>query len=586
MTGQRDQRTNGRAEPRKVDVGPGGYLFEEGDNARFAYILEDGEVDIVKHSPDGEIQMATVGKGEIFGEVAVIDGSPRSASARARTDVRVVELDRDFFLQHIAENPQTALKLMARLSAYARKSGQRIAGTLLESGDGAAVRATVDPSTVSGGAVIAEAVEDTDALYRISPKRPLLIAGGALVLLIAVIVGWSALTRVDMTVSASGKFTTRVPNVMVQATDNSVIEELLVERGQVVHTGDLIARLDGTYVDANLTIVEEKIAAVDQRIRRIAREQAVLDGAVTPDTTGLDPINAEILRKRSDEFSSRVNSFDAKIAEFDRELRSHREDLKLVAAQVEIKRQIEEARRSLYKKDVGSLMNLLISQDQRLSAERQRHAIDNLIGTIHTQRQSVLAERRAFISDRSARQAEDLAKNDQEKTQLVEELRKLKRQEKNLFVRSPVDGVVLDLPTVSAGSIVRQGEPMVTLVRSGIPLALEVDIDPKDVSDVRIGAPVSIKLDALPFQQYGDLEGRLVFISDDTFEESLEGEQGAFCRGRVKLVAGQESRLPEHFRLTPGMLATADMKVGQCRLITYFTNPILRTAETAMREPE
>ncbi|MDP6473535.1 MAG: HlyD family efflux transporter periplasmic adaptor subunit, partial [Alphaproteobacteria bacterium] len=48
---------------------------------------------------------------------------------------------------------------------------------------------------------------------------------------------------------------------------------------------------------------------------------------------------------------------------------------------------------------------------------------------------------------------------------------KLERQSKDLIIRSPVDGTILDLPTISQGSIVREGEPIMTLVRSNVPLA-------------------------------------------------------------------------------------------------------------------
>ena len=107
-----------------------------------------------------------------------------------------------------------------------------------------------------------------------------------------------------------------------------------------------------------------------------------------------------------------------------------------------------------------------------------------------------------------------------------------------------------------------------------------------DASDVFTGDPVSIKVDALPFQQFGDIQGTLVYVSDDTVEESLQGESGAFYRGRVNVEDSEILGLPEVFDLTPGMLASADLKVGKRRLITYFTNPILRSLSSAMREPD
>ena len=153
-------------------------------------------------------------------------------------------------------------------------------------------------------------------------------------------------------------------------------------------------------------------------------------------------------------------------------------------------------------------------------------------------------------------------------------------------MRSPVDGIVLDLPKVTAGAIGTEGETLFTLVRTNVPLELEIDIDPKDVSDLKLLAPVSIKLDALPNQQYGDLKGELVFISDDTLAESLAGEPGAWYRGRVKILDAALSELPDGIDLTPGMLASADLLVGKRRMLTYFTYPITRNISQAFHEPD
>jgi HlyD family secretion protein len=117
-------------------------------------------------------------------------------------------------------------------------------------------------------------------------------------------------------------------------------------------------------------------------------------------------------------------------------------------------------------------------------------------------------------------------------------------------------------------------------------MTLEVDVDPKDISNVKLNIPVSVKLDALPFQQYGDLNGRLIYISEDTYSESLFGDKGAFYRGRVDILGKELANLPPEFRLTPGMLASADMKIGDKRVVTYLTHPIIKGFSSAFREPD
>ena len=156
----------------------------------------------------------------------------------------------------------------------------------------------------------------------------------------------------------------------------------------------------------------------------------------------------------------------------------------------------------------------------------------------------------------------------------------------NVEVRASVEGIVLDLPKVTSGSIVREGDVIATLVRTNQPLTLEVDITPKDISDARLGAEVSVKLDALPFQQYGDLKGELSYLSQDTYEESLDGETGAFYRGRVNIPVSELRSLPEDFQLTSGMTASADMKVGKRRLITYLLFPIIKGLSQSFTEPD
>ena len=170
--------------------------------------------------------------------------------------------------------------------------------------------------------------------------------------------------------------------------------------------------------------------------------------------------------------------------------------------------------------------------------------------------------------------------------QLVQERILLQQAVENIQIRAPAPGIVLDLPLVAVGSIVQEGDEILTLVQTNQPLALEADIDPRDISDTKIGMPVSVKLDALPFQKFGDLKGKLVFLSQDTFSESLSGEKGAFYRGRIDIPSEQLESLPSDFQLTQGMLANADIKVGKRRVITYFTFPIIRAFEDAFREPD
>jgi HlyD family secretion protein len=239
------------------------------------------------------------------------------------------------------------------------------------------------------------------------------------------------------------------------------------------------------------------------------------------------------------------------------------------------------------------MLTYLQAQDATLAARRAYFgaidAVDSKRSALSAKlsdKGTLKADRNEFVAKWSSGLGESLAREQETVIQLKQTSLKLTQNVENVEVRAPADGIVLDVPTISEGSIVKEGDVLITLVLVNQPLAFEVDVDPKDISDVKLDIPVSVKLDALPFQQYGDLKGRLIYISDDTYNQSLSGDKGSYYRGRIDIPAKEVALLPPGFRLTPGMLASADMKVGERRVITYVTHPILKGFSSAFSEPD
>ncbi len=572
----------------KKSIPRGEFVFREGETGGFAYILNEGVVEIVKTGDEGTIVISEIAPGTLFGEMAIIDGGSRSASARARSDAVVTEVDKNTFLIHISKNPETTLSMMKRLSSYVRSANLRSAESLLSVSGANKPDAASDPTfSRSSSGTISEVIDDTDAIYDARPARVLMLVSGAVLAFLIVAALFISLSFIDTTVSVRGKMTTKVPNIEIQATSNAVIEALLVQRGQFVAEGEVIARLDGTYIVANRNVVRKKFGAVNQRIVRLETERNLTDTQKSvPEDLGLSAANLDILTKRLDEYRSRMRAFAARKSKLTQEIGSADTKIEITRKQLESKKRIEGVRKDLYDRQIGSLLTYLVATDDTLSAARRHtEAIDGS-KKLGTELSALEAERQAFVAQWAAGLSDQLAREEEAHFELSEELVKLERQSKDLVIRSPVDGTILELPKISEGSIVREGEPIMTLVRSNVPIALEVDIDPKDVSDVKVGSPVKIKLDALPFQQFGDLPGNLMFVSSDTMSESLSGEKGAFYRGRVEIEDSAFTRLPEGFQLTPGMLASADLKVSERRLVTYFTYPITKNFSQAFREPD
>ena len=92
-------------------------IFQAGDDGHCMYIVQAGEVDVRA----GDVLVETIGPGGIFGEMAIIDKSPRSATVVARSDCRLVALDETKFMQHVHRTPFFAIQVMRIMTERLRR---------------------------------------------------------------------------------------------------------------------------------------------------------------------------------------------------------------------------------------------------------------------------------------------------------------------------------------------------------------------------------------------------------------------------------------------------------------------------------
>jgi len=118
---------------REEDLDPGQVIFKEGDKADRFYIILSGEVEVWKDydSPFADL-LAVHGEGKLFGEMALVDDLPRSATVVTRTSTRVLFINEEEFQGLLKENSLVALAIIRSLSAMVRKSNQTFVEDLRE----------------------------------------------------------------------------------------------------------------------------------------------------------------------------------------------------------------------------------------------------------------------------------------------------------------------------------------------------------------------------------------------------------------------------------------------------------------------
>ena len=637
------------------------YIFREGESAAYAYVIKSGTVEITKHSADGEQVLAELVAPTIFGEMALIDGNPRSAGARAKENTVVTEVTAESFKTYLSNNPEAAIRIMKTISENLRKSNQVVAKyERTEAAD------NVSPLTQNFTEKASNEfeIDDTDAIYEKGPSRPLLTVVLTLLTFFIGSVIFASLSQVDTTISARGEFMTATPNVVVEASASSVVKSVEVSRGDKVVKDQIIAYLDDTVVTVNLKKNQEKIDNIYQSLVGLHMEQMLIDNIEQFNSNlkldsfyeaAIDKLNLQnnsekfydlysvTLLKKVLEYSEKIKSFDAKLNTARNEYQSSKELLEISKKQTEIKAELARVKKELYDRQVGTLSDILTKQteikakqaavqkdlyereivslsqyltskdtllnaqksefnskasttkleldylsakDAVLNAEKAQFNAKTSIIKLEAAITTQTADKQAFIASWTSKLNAEITAKNEESTQLKQEKIKLSRLVDNIIVRSPAEGIVLDIPAVSRGGIVSEGEAIVTLVQSNQPLFLEVDIDPNKIPDMKLGLKVSVKLDAMPFQEFGGLDGELIYVSNDTFNQSLAGDKGVFYRGRVKTEGLEGTDMPSDFILSQGMLATADILVGQRPLISYFTYPIMNAFEESFKEPE
>jgi CRP/FNR family transcriptional regulator, cyclic AMP receptor protein len=98
-------------------------IFNEGDPGTALYMIAKGRVKISQSSPDGkERTLVLLGAGDVFGELALLDGDPRSADAVVVEDAELLVVPREDFLSFVMQQPQVAMNLLVVLTKRLRRT--------------------------------------------------------------------------------------------------------------------------------------------------------------------------------------------------------------------------------------------------------------------------------------------------------------------------------------------------------------------------------------------------------------------------------------------------------------------------------
>ncbi len=134
-----------RATMDTVRLPKGATLFSEGDEGHHLYVIIEGKLKLGTSSGDGrENLLSILGPGEMFGELSLFDAGPRTSTATAVTDVRLLSLGHDQVIPWITRHPQVALDLLERLAQRLRRTNEVVGDLVFSDVPGRVAKALID----------------------------------------------------------------------------------------------------------------------------------------------------------------------------------------------------------------------------------------------------------------------------------------------------------------------------------------------------------------------------------------------------------------------------------------------------------
>jgi CRP/FNR family transcriptional regulator, cyclic AMP receptor protein len=104
----------------------GDELFHQDDYGDAAYVILEGEADILVDTPNSAIRIATLGKNDIIGEIAILCDVPRTATVVAHGDLKTLRVSKDGFLHLVTQFPQVGIEVMRALASKLRSTSQTL----------------------------------------------------------------------------------------------------------------------------------------------------------------------------------------------------------------------------------------------------------------------------------------------------------------------------------------------------------------------------------------------------------------------------------------------------------------------------
>ncbi len=401
---------------------------------------------------------------------------------------------------------------------------------------------------------------------------------------------WSVFAPFEGAVMAPGQVTVESRHKAIQHLEGGIVSEIDVTEGSQVEEGDLLIRLDGTAIEAQLASLDARIVDL---VAREARLKAERDGetvlaprALTADLAESDVL-ADTLRSQAALLEARANARRTELSILTQKTSQLERRIEGLGAEVAAKtRQAEIITEEL--KDLSALLEKGLTPRPRLLAlEREQ-------SELRGQAESLRAEIAATQVQVGETQLQRLSLTEGVREQVITELSEVQTELASLLqeraaardrldrleIRAPRSGMVFGVRTYTVGGVIRSGDPIMHIVPRDDRLVALVRIQPQDIDKIAIGQVARLRFSAFSARETPEIEGRVMTISGDAARDEMTG----IPYYEVTVEWPSDAFAGKGLELVPGMPVEAMMQTETRNALSYLTKPLRDSISRTFRE--
>jgi HlyD family secretion protein/adhesin transport system membrane fusion protein len=372
---------------------------------------------------------------------------------------------------------------------------------------------------------------------------------------------------------------------VIQSLSGGKILRVLVQEGDVVEKGQVIANIDQSVSEGDIRQLEVKHSNIMMRMERLRALEQARDpdfGAEEKQFPGMAKEQMQLFISEAELQASALRVIDDQIRSKEQELESASNQLIYLEEQLNNVKKEVAIFQDAADKGLRSKTDLLQKREQLSNLNKENEALLGLQSSakasINTLKEQSHSKKLEMSTDYRTRRSEHVEHLREVEEQLIQAHNSLGQ---NALIATEA-GIIKSLPNAKVGSVIQPGGVVAELVPSNQPLNVEVRVSPRDIGFIAIGQSVLIKVDAYDYSRFGAIPGNVSRISPATFKDERTNQP------YFKAVIEPESEFVGNVelarRIKVGMTVEADITTGHKTIFQYLLKPVYTNIDTAMTE--